>query len=298
MKKSAETEFDMLVNLGLEKQAGQGRFRPLVAREILLFDILFALHKGGYLRQGIVFQGGTLLRFCYGNSRYSVDLDFCGGKDFSPVKFAGVKECIIGHVKARYGLEVFVKEPKNIGRPSLTGSDRVYTWVISMDTAPARPDIPRLRVKLQIAGVPAYSKEPLTLMPIYPFLPDGYTEYFVLSESMDEVMADKLIALPTALPFVRYRDIWDIQWMARKGVSAMPELVRRKIEDYQETDYQQKLDKLLAQIAVLATSNDFKDEMNRLLPEDIYESMIGSELAANYQSTFMSKFLEGFKSKM
>ncbi len=294
----AEAEFAELATRAVAQHGGQVRFQSLIEKELLLYDILFALEQGGFLQQGLVFIGGTLLRLCYGNKRYSVDLDFCGGKDFSLAKFAGVKKCIERHFGRRYGLEAFVKEPKESGRLSLSGKVRVFPWRIAVDTRPSRPDIPRQRVKLEISSVSAYTTKPVSLLPHYAILPDGYSDFFTTAATMEEVMADKLIALPTTLPWVRYRDIWDIQWMTRKGVGVRPELVSRKVEDNQITDYREKLDELIDQVANLATSNEFQQEMFQLLDEDTYRRTVGSEKAQIYQSTFMKEFLEEFRCKL
>jgi len=55
----------------------------MVEKELLHRDILHALHQSGLLN-GLVFTGGTCLRACYGSQRLSEDLDFYGGKAFSP----------------------------------------------------------------------------------------------------------------------------------------------------------------------------------------------------------------------
>ncbi len=295
---SAEAEFARQVDLAVKQQGGHGRFKTLIEKELLHYDILFAMENGGFLSQGLVFQGGTLLRLCYGNSRYSVDLDFCGGHDFSLAKFAGLKECIERFVRKRHGLEVYVKEPKESGRPSLSGKLNVFKWLVGVDTTPSRPDLRRQRIKLEIANVPAYTKRMLTLLPYYDILPNGYASYYVLAETAEEVLADKLIALPTCLPLVRYRDIWDIQWMVQRGVAAQPELVSQKVEDYQIADYREKLDLLIGQVADLATSAKFKENMRRLLPEDIYVSLVAGENADMYQREFMKKFLEEFRATL
>lgn len=56
--------------------------RAVVEKELLHYDLLFVLDRGGLL-DNLTFQGGTALRLCYGSSRLSEDLDFLGGKDFS-----------------------------------------------------------------------------------------------------------------------------------------------------------------------------------------------------------------------
>ena len=48
--------------------------RPVIQKELLHYDILFYLKQSGLLN-GLVFQGGTSLRLCYGSARYSEDLE-------------------------------------------------------------------------------------------------------------------------------------------------------------------------------------------------------------------------------
>jgi predicted nucleotidyltransferase component of viral defense system len=67
--------------------------RSVIEKELLHYDILFALEKGGLLDK-LTFQGGTSLRLCYGGNRFSEDLDFAGGKDFSSAMLADMKHCI------------------------------------------------------------------------------------------------------------------------------------------------------------------------------------------------------------
>ena len=56
--------------------------RPVVEKELLHYEIFNALDQDGLLKN-LVFQGGTSLRLCRGSERFSEDLDFVGGKDFS-----------------------------------------------------------------------------------------------------------------------------------------------------------------------------------------------------------------------
>ncbi|HET6629122.1 MAG TPA: nucleotidyl transferase AbiEii/AbiGii toxin family protein, partial [Woeseiaceae bacterium] len=46
--------------------------RPVVEKELLHYDILFALDTEGLL-DPLTFQGGTSLRLCYGAQRFSED---------------------------------------------------------------------------------------------------------------------------------------------------------------------------------------------------------------------------------
>ena len=170
--------------------------RPVVEKEILHYDIFHALNSGGFLRD-LVFQGGTSLRLCRGSKRFSEDLDFAGGRGFTSEKMALVKSCIESHIGARYGLKVLVKEPKESREPSDPENVRVDKWQVSVETSPGRRDLPQQRIKLEIANIPAYTRELVPLRTNYDFL-EGYNTVLVPTETMSEVMADKVIAFPAS----------------------------------------------------------------------------------------------------
>ena len=295
MNRNAEPDFAWLAEQAIKQDPGREHLRPVVEKELLHYDILFALEQGGFLRQDLVFHGGTLLRLCYGSSRFSEDLDFAGGKDFSSARFAGIKECLEHHVGARHGLEVTVREPTRLGKSFAAGKISVHTWRISIVTAPARRDIPRQRIKLEIANIPAYTKKALRLRRNYDFLPDGYEDILVFAETADEVMADKLVSLPGSWPRVRYRDMWDIAWLDRKGAAVRPELVARKIDDYQLSDYRQKLDIVISKMPALAAGAEFRREVRRFLPADVHARTVASDKAANYLSASLPELLKEIK---
>ena len=104
--------FNRLVDRAMAAK-GVAHMRPVVAKELLHYDILFSLEKDGLL-DDLTFQGGTSLRLCYGAPRFSEDLDFVGGRDFSTAKVIGIKKCIEKYIGKRYGLEIIVKEPKDM----------------------------------------------------------------------------------------------------------------------------------------------------------------------------------------
>ena len=76
-------DFELLVERAVKTGAGTlDRMRPVIAKELLHYDILFALESENFL-DSITFQGGTSLRLCYASPRYSEDLDFAGGWNFN-----------------------------------------------------------------------------------------------------------------------------------------------------------------------------------------------------------------------
>lgn len=246
-------------------QSGRGHMRPVIEKELLHYDILFGLDRDGLLDE-LTFQGGTALRLCYGSLRFSEDLDFAGGRDFSRARVDGIRACLESYIGRRYGLEVLVREPDElVDDPGYRGI-HVDTWQISIITAPTRPDIPRQRINLEIANIEAYSRKPRSLTLNYDFLPDGYGDTLVLTESLDEIMADKLVSLVNTQRYVRHRDIWDLRWLKQQGATINSEWVANKIGDYRITDYRVRLDDLRTRLPDIVRSTAFANEMNRFLP--------------------------------
>lgn len=255
--------------------------RPVIEKELLHYDILFALDQGGFLNQ-LVFQGGTSLRLCYGANRFSEDLDFAGGKDFSCKSIVDIKNCIEQYIGGRYGLEVRVKEPKDLKQDPAYSELNIDKWQVSVVTAPQRRELPHQRIKLEIANIPAYTRQPMALVANYDFLPDGYSDTLILTETLNEIMADKIIALPATRKYIRYRDIWDLVWLTQKGAELNMELVHKKINDYRLADFEASVNMLLEKLPELATSKVFKSEMRRFVATDVYERTLGQEKFEHY----------------
>lgn len=263
--------------------------RPVVEKELLHYDILFCLDREGLLDH-LVFQGGTSLRLCHGGNRFSEeDLDFVGGVDFSSASLANIKTCIEDYIGARYGLEVLVKEPATLRKEPCYAEMNIDKWQISVITSPKRKDIPRQKIKIEVANVPAYTKEALPLRVNYPFLPDGYGDTLVFTETLDEVLADKLIALPATQKYIRYRDIWDLPWLQQQGAEVNVELVKKKVNDYRLDDFEQRLDQLVRNIPEMISGGGLKTEMRRFIPSDVYERTLGKEKFASYLSGTLQK---------
>lgn len=259
--------FSALVNR-IMAQSSLSQMRPVVEKELLHYDIIYCLEQKGLL-DNLVFQGGTSLRLCRGGNRFSEDLDFAGGVDFSAEKLAEIKSCIEEYIGKRYGLEVTVKEPSSLKMLPEYAELRVDKWQIAVVTSPERRDLPKQKIKLEVANIPAYEPEPVALSVNYDFLPEGYGQTIVLTESLNEVFADKIISLPATQNYVRYRDIWDLVWLTQQKASFDEELVRRKIRDYRLDDYEAMLDRILKRLPSMINDTAFKDQMVRFLPTDV-----------------------------
>lgn len=251
-------------------QAGRGHMRPVIEKELLHYDILFGLDRDGLLDE-LTFQGGTALRLCYGSQRFSEHLDFAGGTDFSRARLDGIRTCLESYIGRRYELEVRVREPAELRDDTDYRGLHVDTWQLSITTAPTRPDIPRQRIKLEVANVASYSRVPRSLNINYDFLPDGYGDTLVLTETLDEIMADKLVSLVNCRRYVRHRDIWDLRWLKQQGATVNTEWVANKIKDYRIDDYAVRLDDMRGRLPDIVRGTAFATEMSRFLPDDVQQ---------------------------
>lgn len=262
-------QLEELVELAI-KQSGASAQRPVIEKELLHFDILFCLDEAGLLDR-LTFQGGTALRLCYGSNRLSEDLDFAGGKDFCAKNLYEIKHCIEDYIGSRYGLPVHVREPKSLlDEPSYRGL-RVDKWQVSVVTSPARPDLPQQRIKLEIASVDAYTRAPRPLTKHYSFLPVGYQDTLVMTESKEEIVADKLVAFVASSQYIRYRDIWDLVWLEQQGTLTNVDLVRSKLADYRLDAYDRFLKERIGDLKSTVADGKFIAEMRRFIPIDVQE---------------------------
>jgi len=275
VRKYDQESFQRLVSLAMQ-DPDLANMRPVIEKEIIHFDLFFALDQEGLLND-LVFQGGTAVRLCYGGRRFSEDLDFAGGVDFSSRKLAQMKECILDYLGNRYGLEVSVKEPKSLRKESEYAERNVDMWQIAIATSPERPDLPKQRVKLEVANIPAYTAIPQPLIRTYDFLPDGYEDLLIMTEDKSEIMADKLVSLPATQKYVRHRDIWDLMYLSQEKAVVRPDLVANKIRDYQIEGYEAKLDVMIGRLPDIIKGKPFQDEMNRFLPADVIERTLAKE---------------------
>lgn len=270
---------DELVALAL-RTPGYARMRPGIVKEVLHYDMLFALQRSRLL-DGLVFQGGTALRLVHGSQRLSEDLDFAGGTGFDGSRLPSIKEALERFVGERYGLDVTVREPKVRDATSRPSDVVVSRWTLAIDTEPARPDMPKQRIRLEIANVPAYTADPLPLRRNYEGLADSYggaDSFLVTTETPVEIASDKVKSLISSAPDrPRYRDIWDLGWAARRHVAPDPALVANKVRDYGVRDFDALRDDLLERLGGLIGGVPFRSEMSRFLSEPEIEGTFGRD---------------------
>ena len=285
-----QENFAQLVNKAMQVE-NVSHMRSVIEKELLHYDILFALEKGGLLDK-LTFQGGTSLRLCYGGNRFSEDLDFAGGKDFSSAMLADMKHCIEKYIGERYGLEVTVKEPKDLKQDPKYSELSIDKWQIAVVTSPERKDLPKQKIKVEVANIPAYTREPQPLQINFDFLPDGYSDTLILTESLDEVMADKIISLPATTRYVRHRDIWDLAWLQQQGATLNMDLVKNKVSDYKLEHFNKMLDNFLDRLPGIVSSEAFIAEMKRFLPTDVFDRTLAQDKFQVYLQNMLAKLFK------
>lgn len=264
--------FEELMRLAEEEAGGiDVPTRPTIVKELLHYDILLALSRSE-MRQRLVFQGGTALRLCYGGQRYSEDLDFvCGHDVHEPFDIVEVEAILRKHVAERYGLALEVKPPgeeRRFAGPAVV----VKRWSLNV-TVPgfAGPQ----RIHFEVCNVPAYEGKPLLLQPRYAFLSDVYSDIALRVESLNEILADKIVAL-IGRNHLKARDLWDLRWLAQKGSEPAVELVCAKLDDYGIKDVDARLGAALQRLRAPTAPAAFAAEMRRFVTPSVGARVLGT----------------------
>lgn len=248
----------------LQENPDYAAITPVIEKEILHHDIMDVLIKQGAM-QRLTFIGGTSLRMCYNSARLSEDLDFNGGHDFKPSEFDGLESEIKKYIQNKYETEVWVNKPLDEKQ-----GDTV-SWKISIVKEANRPDLPRQKMHIDVCAIPSFDIEKRPLLNHYNIVVP--TEGMLVPvQSLQETLADKLIALAYRTRRIKPRDIWDIVWIKQRGVNLAKEWVEKKLaaRNKQTGHFQQRLaaqiEKLIQEQAV---HRDFVMEMSRFIPEPI-----------------------------
>ena len=276
---------------------GLSHMRPVIEKELLHYDLLFILDKEGLL-DSLTFQGGTSLRLCYGAPRFSEDLDFVGGRDFTSQQLTAIKDCIEHYIGKRYELEVTVKSPSSLKSQIEQQGLKVEKWQVAIVTSPGQKHLPKQRIKLEVVNIPAYSREPQALKLNYDFLPDGYADTLIMTESLDEVMTDKLVSLVNCRRYVRHRDIWDLRWLKQQGAQMNMTWLFNKLSDYGVVNYAGMLDTMWQDLPEIIHGDAFKAEMTRFIPVDVQQRTLAKDKFYDHLSNEIQGMLEVVKREL
>ena len=149
-----------------------------------------------------------------------------------------------------------------------------------------------------MAKIPAYSSEVMQVRTMSDDVPYAYRAILLKSESKEEILADKIIALG-ARPYIKQRDLWDIHMLAQAGVSLQIELVRWKIKDYflDRTNFVQSLHSRIKQLGDQATIGAFQKEMSRFL-EGPHRAIIQNASVVHQMLSVVAGVAEGARNEL
>lgn len=239
---------------------------PAIEKEILHHDIMDVLVTHGAMQQ-LTFIGGTCLRMCYNAVRLSEDLDFNGGYHFKPSAFDGLETEIKNYLQEKYETEIWVSKPSD---------DKLgdtVSWKISIIKEANRPDLPHQKMHIDVCAIPSFDIQKRPLLNHYNIV--APTEGILIPvQSLEEMLADKLIALAYRARRIKPRDVWDIVWIKQRGVKISSTLVEKKLaaRGKSKSDFQCLLAKQLSRlIEEEGVRHDFYMEISRFVPKDIKE---------------------------
>jgi predicted nucleotidyltransferase component of viral defense system len=257
---------------------------PVIEKEILHHDIMDVLIKQGAMQQ-LTFIGGTAMRLCYNSVRLSEDLDFNGGHEFRPANFDGLELAIQTYIQNKYETDVWVNKPADDKQ-----GDTV-SWKISIVKEANRPDLPRQKMHIDVCAIPSFDVEKRPLLNHYNIVVP--TEGLLVPvQSLQEMLADKLIALAYRARRIKPRDIWDIVWIRQRGIRLSRHLVARKLaaRNKQADDFRQALTLQLTNLMQEdAVRVDFNTEMSRFIPFKIRERTLDNPEYWAYVQTEVSE---------
>lgn len=248
--------FTDLVDSVLESHPDLAIIRPVVEKEILHHDILRMMSSAGFLA-GLVFMGGTCLRVCYGSQRLSEDLDFLGGQNFNREDLKELGQFLQKGFFDKYGLSLTVSDP-------VKESGNTDTWKLKLITRPDSLHLPAQRINIDISSLDAFEPKPAVLINHYS-TDMGTSGLIILTESLEEILADKIIALAMRPNRIKNRDLWDIMWLKSKNILLNRDFVLLKVKS-RKLVYKDFLAKLTERQASLQNGKeDFEHEMQRFL---------------------------------
>lgn len=254
--------------------------------QILLLDNLYSISGSDH----IFFQGGTAIRWVYGGTRFSEDLDFVTHLSVDNIKkiISNVSRKIHNACVAQFGAGQSEQKEKKSGKDALkvffifrpqAHSERIAVKLEFETLEQAyKPDIRKtvLRDLPSVAGLLTTGK-----------LIMAYSSSVILVETPGEILADKIRAVYERT-YIKGRDIYDIWWLTKQHhLKPSWTLTRAKLEMYQadffparEAGYFQQ--KKNAKEIISALNSD----LPRFIPQEIYSV---------YQENDFQEFMDTLK---
>lgn len=264
----------------------------MVGKELLHPIILEALLDLPDLPR-MQFQGGTCLRLFYGNPRLSEDLDFAV-TNFSDVHLGNFAERLEKTLNNSYGLTGRVKIQNLSTKTSKPRHVAVKNWQIVVETALNKSE-PLQHIKIDFAEISSFTRETLPLIAPWQDLLTA-SRVLVPVQTINEIAADKTLALAVQKKFLRVRDIFDLTFCRQKGAVPRQDWVYAKALQYGDTINDSLWEDTIERVTKHVQSGQFAKEMSRFLVPDVYDKLILSETFLAYCIESVKYFMQAMKS--
>ncbi len=265
-------KLDQIIALAEREAGGNSRLYNTVVKEGLHRDILSCMAQSGLSRE-VVFQGGTALRLCYNNNRYSEDLDFVAAEPVSDSAIDRFKTLLSNLIENDYSAEVEFKDPKEPQGPANATGIEVRRWSvkIGLDNLPGSTKTKQL-IHVEVAeGIPALDAKPRAIKQFTAQPLQAVAPIVLQVSSTQEILADKMVAL-IGREYLKARDIWDIKFLLDNNTAVNEDWIIEKCKHYSiANDPKQIASKLrdkASELSLEESSTNFKKEMSRFLGKE------------------------------
>jgi len=264
--------------------------------EIAQLILLHQLYSLSGSRE-LIFQGGTALRWCYGGSRFSEDLDFVTplGADAVRTKLNRTLKAVERAMVPHFGPGVLTLSDK---------STRQDTLKLFVDYRPAASR-EKISVKLEFEGIrkeslPETNNHILSALPAVSYL-IASGEFRVprpnavlVVETLPEILSDKIRAL-LERRYLKGRDIFDLWYLrAVLHTATDKEMIERKFRMYAwPFQAERNLDFFadLSPVAGEELKTVIREDLARFLPPELL-SVHQAEEYASFLAVLQSLFAE------
>jgi predicted nucleotidyltransferase component of viral defense system len=263
----------------------------MVGKELLHPIILEALLDLPDLPE-MQFQGGTCLRLFYGNPRLSEDLDFAVA-NFSEVHLGNFAQRLEKALSRGYGLSSRVKIPNPLTKKSAPRHVAVKSWQIVVETDLDRNE-PSQHIKIDFAEIPSFSREILPLVaPWQDF--QATARILVPTQSIEEIAADKTLALAVQQKFLRVRDIFDLAFCRQKGAKPRKDWVYAKAAQYGDNITPDLWQNTIDRVSAYIRRGLFAKEMSRFLIPDTHDNLMSDAAFLAYCDESVRHFMQAMQ---
>ena len=281
MKRRAAHDFRAIADAIVSNAPGLQNCLPVVEKELLHVEILRAMHDAGLLRN-LVFKGGTCLRLCDGADRFSEDLDFSGGEAFKPALLADIEEILRYRIAEIYGLEVDVRHhERKPGRTVNRWTARIVIFRPEGTRSTANLKVQRIKLEVDNATLDTPFHTRRVPHPYQEFV-GAYAAPMVGVMPLDRILSDKLVAFPASLERrrnPRYRDVWDMHWLAPHIAKRRPVFERADAkaadQGMSESAYAELRDRTIARVDEVVESAEFAKTLRRFMEASFFAATVG-----------------------